>query len=343
MILLAPNLGVLVAGRVVLAAGSGAMTSSALTLAAASRPERRAGVLAAFGATIGVFSASATLAGGVVTQWLTWRLTLALPVLSLAAVPLCLRHAVRPGSGRHMNLTDAVLVTATAATLLVFVQSPTLSLPARVVVSTGVGFLLSAACLAWWKRKLPEGFVLRSLVTDRTVGLAAVIGVGFYGGLFAAMYVIPQVLVKQQDWSVLSVGTALLPGAVAGAALSRMAGRLTAGRGGNWLLAGTAISSALLLISAEVFGGGSWVLLIGASLGFAAFAVTQVVTTGLMSARIAPAHHGGAMGLLNLTFFVGGGIGSAATAALSRSISFASALALVAALPLAAGLLALIL
>ncbi|MFB4298468.1 MFS transporter [Actinomadura sp. NTSP31] len=100
MILLAPNLGVLVAGQSVLATGSGATTSGALALAAAGGPERRAGVLAAIGATMAVFSASATLAGGVVTQWLTWRLTLVLPVLSLAGVPLCLRLAVRPGSGR---------------------------------------------------------------------------------------------------------------------------------------------------------------------------------------------------------------------------------------------------
>ena len=342
VILLAPDLGVLVAGRFVLAAGSGAMTSGALALAAAGAPERRAGVLAAFGATMAIFSASATLAGGVVTQWLTWRLTLALPVLSLAGVPLCLRLAVRPGSGSRMDLIGAGLVTATAATLLVFVQSPTLSLPAGAVASAGVAFLPAAACLAWWVRTRPEGFVLRSLVADRAFVLAAAIGVGVYSGLFAVMYVIPQVLVKQQGWSVLSVGTALLPGAVAGAVLSRMAGRLTPGRGGNRLLAGAALSSALLLISAGAFGGGPWVLLAGASLGFAAFAVTQVVTTGLLSAHIAPALRGGAMGLLNLTFFAGGGIGSAAAAALSRSMSLTGALALVAALPLTAGLLALV-
>ncbi|MEV3927428.1 MFS transporter [Actinomadura coerulea] len=342
VILLAPNLGVLVAGRFVLAAGSGAMTSGALALAAAGAPERRARVLAAFGATMAVFSASATLAGGAVTQWLTWRLTLALPVLSLAGVPLCLRLAVRPGSGRRMDPVGAGLVTATAAALLVFVQSPTLSLPTWAVASAGLAFLPAAACLAWRVRARPEGFVLRSVVADRAFVLAAAIGVGVYSGLFAVMYALPQILVKQQDWSVLSVGMALLPGAAAGAALSRSAGRLAPGRGGARLLAGAALSSALLLISAGTVGGGAWVLLTGASLAFAAFAVTQVVTTGLVSARIAPDLRGGAMGLLNLTFFAGGGIGSAAAAALSRSMPLTSALALVAALPLAAGLLALV-
>ncbi|MGI5204844.1 MFS transporter [Spirillospora sp. CA-108201] len=162
VILLAPNLGVLVAGRFVLAAGSGAMTSGAL---------------------------------------------------SLAGVPLCLRLAVRPGSGRRMDPVGAGLVTAAAATLLVFVQSPTLSLPAWAVASAGLAFLPAAACLAWWVRTRPEGFVLRSVVADRAFVLAAAIGVGVYSGLFAVMYALPQILVEQQDWSVLSVGKALLPGA----------------------------------------------------------------------------------------------------------------------------------
>ncbi|WP_433347428.1 hypothetical protein ACQP25_30110 [Microtetraspora malaysiensis] len=82
-------------------------------------------------------------------------------------------------------------------------------------------------------------------------------------------------------------------------------------------------------------------LVIAASLGFAAFAVTQVITTALMSARIDPARRGGALGLLNLTFFVGGGVGSAIAGALVKSMDLTEILGIVAVFPLVAALAAL--
>lgn len=139
---------------------------------------------------------------------------------------------------------------------------------------------------------------------------AAVIGIGVYGGLFAAMYAVPQLLVRDHGWSVLSVGVWLLPGAVVGAVLSRPAGRLTAGDHGNRLLGAVSLAFAAALGGA-LTGSGVLLLILGASLGFSAFSVTQVFTTALMSGHIEPARRGGAMGLLNLTFFVGGGVGSA--------------------------------
>ncbi|MEC4019661.1 MFS transporter, partial [Streptomyces sp. H27-D2] len=291
--------------------------------------------------TMAAFSACATLMGGVVTEWLSWRLTVVLPVLSLLAVPFCLRLATRPGSRKPVDITGAVLLTVTATALLVLIQAPTLSLSGPVVLTTALVVALAATALVIRVRRRPTGFVPKSLATDRTFLLAAAVGVGVYGGLFAAMYAVPQVLVQDYGWSVLTVGLALLPGAVLGAVLSRAAGRLTAGSGGSRLLAATAASSAVLLVSAGVYGGGAVLLVAGASLGFAAFAVTQVVTTGLMSGRIPPARRGGAMGLLNLTFFTGGAIGSAAAGALSKSMAMTSALGLVAVLPLIAGALAL--
>ncbi|MFE2917484.1 MFS transporter [Kitasatospora indigofera] len=334
------NLGTLVAGRFVLAAGSGAMTSGALTLAASGDPASRPKVLAGFGGTMAAFSASATLMGGIITQWLSWRLTVVLPVLSLLAVPFCLRLATRPGSRKPVDITGAVLLTLTSSALLVLIQSPALSLSTPVVLVTALLVVLGAGALAVRVRRLPTGFVPKSLAGDRLFLLSAAVGVGVYGGLFAAMYAVPQVLVKSYGWSVLTVGFALLPGAVIGAVLSRAAGRIS-GNGGSRLLAGAAAASAVLLAAAGVYGGGAILLVAGASLGFAAFAVTQVVTTGLMSARIPPAQRGGAMGLLNLTFFVGGAVGSAAAGALSKSMTLSSALGLVAALPLVAALIAL--
>lgn len=338
--LLAPNLGVLVAGRFLLAAGSGAMTSGALALSASSAPEDRPKVLAGFGATMAVFSASATLMGGVFTEWVSWRVTLVLPALSLLVVPLCLRQAAaRRGSGRPLDLLGASLLTVAAAAFLVLIQASALGLSTPVTVTIAAGLVVAGVGLVWRTRTLPTSFVPRRLVMDRVFLRAAVTGVGVYAGLFAAMYAVPQILVGEHRWSVLTVGLWLLPGALVGAVLSRMAGRLSATDGPR-LLAGIAGATAVVLVS-TLASDGPILLITGASLGFAGFAVTQVVLTGLMSARIEPALRGGAMGLLNLTFFIGGGVGSATASALAESASLTTALGAVAAFPLVAALVAL--
>lgn len=338
--LVAPNLGVLVAGRFVQAAGSGAMAACAMALTASVPPERRAQVFAGFGATMAIFSASATLAGGVFTEWVTWRIALVLPALSLLIVPLCLAGApARKNSGRSMDLPGAALLTLTAMSFLVLIQSSALALSTPLVTATAVVLLLSGAGLIWRTHSSDTSFVPRALVTDGVFLKAAVIGIGVYGGLFAAMYAVPQLLVRDHGWSVLAVGVWLLPGAVVGAILSRLAGRLTAGDHGNLLLGAVSLAFAAALAGA-LSGSGVVLLILGASLGFSAFSVTQVFTTALMSGHIEPARRGGAMGLLNLTFFVGGGVGSATAGALAKSMSLSTALGVVALFPLIAALVA---
>jgi DHA2 family metal-tetracycline-proton antiporter-like MFS transporter len=73
--------------------------------------------------------------------------------------------------------------------------------------------------------------------------------------------------------------------------------------------------------------------------GSAAFASTQVVATGL-SARIQRAQRGGGLALLNLTFFVGGGAGSAVAGTLAKSFGLTTVIASTAAFPLLGALAA---
>ena len=328
----------LVIGRLVLATGSGATSASALVLASSSTPEQRPKVLAIFGATIAVFSAGATLAGGVVTESLTWRLTVVLPVLSVLAVPFVLRLAkTRPGSNRPIDLAGAGLLSVSAASFVILIQSSALELPATAVTGLAAALVVSAAGLAVRVAGVPEGFVQRWLVTDTTFLRAMVTGVGVFAGLFGSMYAAPQFLVREHGWSILSVGAWLLPGAVLGGILSRLASRLAAG---GALIAATALSSAGLFGLAGLIDS-SVLVICGVSLGFAAFASTQVVTTGLLSVQIQPAQRGGGLALLNLTFFVGGGAGSAVAGALAKSFSLTTVIASIAVFPLLGALAAL--
>ncbi len=75
------------------------------------------------------------------------------------------------------------------------------------------------------------GFVPLALVRDPLFVRAAAVGAGVYGGLFSMMWGTPQILVGEHHWSVLTVGAALLPGALGGAGFGGVAGRLTGERG----------------------------------------------------------------------------------------------------------------
>lgn len=335
----APSLGVLVAGRSVLAAGSGGTAAIGATLLADVTPDERPKVLAGYGAVMAVFASAATLVGGAVSTWVSWRLTVVLPVLAVLAVPSCLGLGVRPGSRRSIDVAGAAALTVTVSTLLVLIQARTLGLPGPVVPALAVLFVLAACALAWRVVRRPDGFVPRRVVGDATYRTSAAIGAGIFGGLFAAMYAVPQILAGTHGWSVLTIGAALLPGAAVGAVLSRRAGSLGI-RKGRLLLAATALTAAAALAVAATGRGGPWPPVVAASLCLAAFAVTQVRITGDVSARLPLPLRGAGMGLLNLTFFVGGGIGSATTGALADSMGPTRPLAVAALFPLAAAILA---
>ncbi|MFI7112755.1 MFS transporter [Nonomuraea sp. NPDC050227] len=344
--LVAPSLGALVAARAVLAAGSGALSAVALNLAATAEPERRQAVLAWFGSAMAVFSAGATLAGGLVTQALSWRLTLALPALALVAVPFCLPVARRAGSGGRVDVVGAGLLAAGVSAFLVLVQSANLGLTWPVAALAGVVAVLAGAALVRRTRTVAGGFVPRDLPADRVFRGAALIGVGVYGGLFATMWAAPQLLAGVHGWSVPAIGAWLLPGALVGVVLARIAGTR------SWLLPAVAAAFALCLVAAGLAGaliggpgghGGpaGWaavLLVVAASLGFPAFSLAQVVITARMSASFPVERRGGAMGLLNLTFFVGGGIGLGVAGALSRLAGLPGTLVVIALFPLAAAL-----
>jgi MFS transporter, DHA2 family, metal-tetracycline-proton antiporter len=95
------------------------------------------------------------------------------------------------------------------------------------------------------------------------------------------------------------------------------------------------VFGATLVVAGAV--GASPVVLLGAAAGgFATFAVTQVVLTRMVSTQVPAAARGAAVGLLNLSFFIGGATGTATTGALADAVELTTAVGLVAAFPMLA-------
>jgi len=336
---LASSLPALVAGRILLACGSGAGIATALALAACVPARHRPRVLAGFGGVIAVFAAASPLAAGAVTAAASWRVALVLPALSLLAIPACMPLArLRGGTGRAVDIAGAALLTIAASALLMLIQAPLLHLPSQATVAIALVGVLAIVRLVIRVRRRPDGFVPRLVAGSGFIRPAA-IGAGVYAASFASMYAVPQILHQEHGWSVLTVGFALLPGAVAGALLSRLAGRLT-GRAGSLVLAAAAAVFAVLLAGAALTGP-ALALAAGASAGFAAYAAVQVILTAQVAAAVPDTQRGAALGLLALSYFVGGAAGSATAAALSRPLGLGGAVAVVAGAALVAGVLAL--
>ncbi|MEU4196981.1 MFS transporter [Kribbella sp. NPDC026611] len=335
--LLAPDVGVLIAGRLVLGSGAGAMTASALFLGATWPESDRGAVLATMAATMSAFVGSGTIVGGLVTSALWWRLTLVLPALSLVGVLVCLRLAAARSerSGKPVDILGAGLLVVTAAGVLVLIQAKTLALPAAVVVATAVVAVLAAAGLALWMRNRPAGFVPREVVAVPAFRAAALIGFGAFGGLYAILFAAPQILVRGHGWTVLVTGLALLPPAVLGAALSRLAGRMSAKLGGYRLLTLVGVLFAAALVGTALTAGAVAATITAVAVGLVAFGISQALLIAKVSATAPPGLRGAATGLLQLTHVTGGAIGSAVAGALSLPLGVPHALLPIALLPLA--------
>lgn len=338
----APNLGILVAGRLAQGAGAGAMASSALTLAASAAGARRGAVIGMLTAIMAVFAGGATVAGGAATVALSWRFTVALPALSIAIVPFCVRLAsAHPGRvGAPVDVAGAGLLTSAAAALLVLIQARTLNLRTPLVAAVTVIAVVATVALVHRVRTRPDGFLPRRLATEPTLRAACMTGFCVFGGFFAAVFLVPQLLVHMHGWRVFAVGVALLPGAVLGAVLSRFATRLAARLGGPALLGTTAAALAMLLVVAGMTSGEVATMIAAVSFGFIAFGITQAVLVDHVCAVTRQADRGLATGLLNFAFVTGGAVGADLAGALVRPLNLDGALAAVAVLPLAAALLA---
>ncbi len=326
----APTLAAVVTGRVLLAVGSGSVIVTALTSTAQLPAGRRPAALAAFGACLAGFSATAPLAGAIAAH-LSWRAALVLPVLSVAAVPLCwplTAHVPRRG---RVDWPAAGLLAVVAAGLLLTAQHAAGQAGVRTTVIGTVTTAAAAASLAIRQRAHPDGLLGRRILSAGWFRRAAATGASVYAGLFAVLNAAPHLLTRQGHGTV-GIGLLLLPGAVVGAGLAwttaRLAGRLPAGRA---LAAVSLLQAAALCYAAA--DPRTWPVAAASTVAFTASAVVQTLLTAQTTTYTAVDVRGGAIGLLSLVFFLGGGCGAALCSALWQASGPTTALTVIAVLP----------
>ncbi|HET8717973.1 MAG TPA: MFS transporter [Nocardioidaceae bacterium] len=331
---LAPGFGTLLVARILQGAGAAAVPTLGVAVISARYTGRvRAAALGRVAGVAAAVSCLGPLAGGAVEGLLGWRAVIALPILGVLILPALLHAVPNEGSGARLDLPGAVLVAATAAGVVLLVQSPSTG-----VVVAGIGaalVVLGVPAVTMWVRRRPHGFLPLSVIRNGAVVGSAVAAAAVPAAWFALLIAVPAVLVGE-GWAPWQVGVALLPSAAAGLLAPRFAGALLDRVGPTRSLALAAVTASIaMLVAATGARSASAVLLVVAVVAVTwAFGLGQPALMAAVGEAVPRDVRGVALGVATLMFMVGGGVGSAVVGGLGDVLTMPGALLLLAALPL---------
>jgi EmrB/QacA subfamily drug resistance transporter len=319
----------LLGARATQGVGGALAAPAALALLTTAFPEGTSRVRA-----IGLFTtvsaaggATGLVAGGILTQWASWRWVMFVNVPIGLAVIFLGRSVLSETPQRHgrFDLTGALTSTAGMTGLvlgLVEAGSSGWSSPLT-VVSLAAGVVLLAAFVAIENRAEEPILPLR-ILADRTRAGANVARGFSYAGMYGMVFFLTQFLQDIQHHSALFTGIGFLPTPTSVFLSSQLTSRVLVSRISpkTLMVSGSAISAAGLLLATQLRASTSYpqvlaaLILMGVGMGISFVSLT---TAGL--AGIAPADAGAASGLINVMQQLGAALGLAVLVTVFDTVS----------------------
>ena len=261
---LAPSVAFLIVARSAQGVGAALAMPESLALVSVAFPGAERGkAIGTWSGFASIMGAVGPLAGGFLTQTVSWRWVFAIN-LPLAAVVLALivrrvPESSAEGADRTVDWSGATLATLGLGTLvygLIRLQLPAAG-PAD-AATAGVGVVLLAAFVIAQRRArhpmMPPG-----LFASRTFTIANVYTFALYLALGGSLYFFPYTLIDVQQYTPTAAGAAFLPFVLLQFGLSRWSGGLSAKIGARPPLAiGAAIAGAAFVAFALPGIGGSY-------------------------------------------------------------------------------------
>lgn len=327
----APSLGLLVAGRILQAAGAAAIPALGFaSIAKLMPPGERGMALGLLSSSVGVGAAIGPVAGGLIAGFAGWQslffVTIVLAVALAAGAWRVLPDAVSEHAAPPENLAEALhrfdvpgglfLAFAAGLTLLAVTEGQVLGFASPFVWGSFALAVGAAIGFVWRIRSAPEPFVSPGLFGNPA--FLAAVSVGFFM-MFAnvgTLVLTPFLLSEVNELSAMGIGLVLAPGAAVVAVLSPMAGRLSDSFGPRVL-----IRAGLVVILLSTFGlstlwvGASAVAITLGVLGLGlGFSLANSPTANAAAATLSPEESGVGLGIFQLIFFLGAGFGPAVAA-----------------------------
>ena len=316
---LAPSLLLLVGGRIVQAAGAGAIPALAsASVAKLLPPGERGGALGLISSSVGIGAAVGPVAGGALVQFAGWHAlfygTLTLGLVLLVGALYVLPDSRAADTGKSFDLPGGLLLAAGAGLALFGVTEGQVAGFAS-PLSWG-SFVVSAAAIGafWWRiSHFAEPFVSPRLFGNRAYVTCAAVGFFAMFANLAAVIFVPLLISDVNSLSAGVAGLVLAPGAVAVAILSPLAGRLSDRFTPRPLVLSGVCVMLVSTLALSTFGVGASPLVVAAGmLGLGiGFSGLNSPNTNAAAATLPDAEIGVGLGIYQMMFFLGGGFGPA--------------------------------
>ena len=322
----------LLAARALQGVGGAMAAPAALALLTTIFPEGAARVRA-----IGLFTtvsaaggATGLVAGGVLTEWASWRWVMFVNVPIGLAVLVVGGAALVETERRHGRFDLAGAADSTAgmtAVVLGLVEAGAAGWSAPITVGSLAAGVALIGLFVRIETTAAEPILPMRILADRTRAAANVArGLG-YAGMYGIIFFLTQFLQDIQGHSSLVTGLGFLPTPTSVFLASQLTSRVLVNRlpAKTLMLVGTSMSALGLLVATQLHTGSAYpqvlasLILIGAGMGVSFVSLT---TAGL--AGVAPADAGAASGLINVMQQLGAALGLAVLVTVFDSVTSGS-------------------
>ena len=229
----APNIDLLVIGRVLQGAATGVGQPLAMfSIFSVFPPERRGMAVGLYGLGTVLAPTFGPILGGLAIDHISWRYLffLPLPFLPAGDADVFDLHADQEAGPQTaaLRLDGFPLdVRRDIPAARGFVEWATLGLGSDAVVLRLVGGSALMAIFVWWETKAEYPFLDLTLFRDKQFALIMLAGFVFGAGLFASGYFIPVFVQTIQNYSATDAGLLLAPGGLVMMIFFPLAGRIT--------------------------------------------------------------------------------------------------------------------
>ena len=315
--MIAPEYYLLIAARVIQAAGTAAIPALGTAAIFRAIPAERRGTATGYiAAMVGIGSAIGPSLGGAITELISWRGLFFFGAMLIIAVPVTPKILPRDEAKGEatLDLPGGFLLGAMIAGLLIGITNlDDYGITSPWVLGPWLGFLVAFLLLNYRIRTAPDPFIPTDLLRNSNYRMLVFIGFAMLLTHMGTLVTVPLLLDRVNEISSARIGLVMLPSAIMLSIVGPIAGRLTDRIGALIpLRTGIAISFVALFMMTSFGAGGSEyvvasiLLLTGIGMGLANSPMINSVSLIVPTERT-----GIGVSIFHMTFFLGGAFGAA--------------------------------